>query len=84
MLREIDRRVCFLQKRFRGTKNSHTTPLRHQQVVGPDELDLQKGLISLDAPLARALLGKSVAAQVSVQTPAGLCFWRVIDIEYQN
>lgn len=41
------------------------------RIVGPDELDLKQGLISIDSPLARALVGKALDAEVRVQTPGG-------------
>lgn len=41
------------------------------RIVGPDELDTRKHWISIDAPLARALLGKCVDDDVMVMTPEG-------------
>jgi transcription elongation factor GreB len=41
------------------------------RLVGPDEFDVERGFISVDAPLGRALLGKSEGQQVRVQRPAG-------------
>jgi transcription elongation factor GreB len=52
------------------------------RIVGPDELDLRQGLISIDSPLARALLGKSLDAEVLVTTPAGSRTWYLIEIAY--
>lgn len=52
------------------------------RIVGPDELDLKLGLISIDSPLARALIGKGLDAEVRVQTPTGNKFWYVIAIDY--
>src|SRR3546814_2811330 len=34
------------------------------RIVGPDELDLKKNLISIDSPLARALIGKALDAEI--------------------
>jgi len=52
------------------------------RIVGPDELDLKQNLISIDSPLARALVGKSLDAEVRVRTPTGdkLCY--IVDIQY--
>jgi transcription elongation factor GreB len=44
---------------------------RTYRLVGPDELDVPAGLISVDAPLGRALLGKREGDAVRVQRPAG-------------
>ncbi|MHB2061601.1 transcription elongation factor GreB [Pseudomonas monsensis] len=52
------------------------------RIVGPDELDLKLGLISIDSPLARALIGKALDAEVRVQTPTGEQFVYVVAIDY--
>ncbi len=52
------------------------------RIVGPDELDLKQGLISIDSPLARALIGKALDAEVRVQTPTGEQCVYIIDINY--
>lgn len=52
------------------------------RIVGPDELDLKNNHISIDSPLARALLGKTLDAEVIVETPTGEKRWYVIDIRY--
>ena len=53
------------------------------QIVGPDEFDLSAGKISCDSPLARGLLGKTVDAEIELETPAGVTRYTVIDIAYQ-
>ncbi|UYZ83443.1 transcription elongation factor GreB [Entomomonas sp. E2T0] len=52
------------------------------RIVGPDELDLKNNHISIDSPLARALLGKTLDAEVMVQTPTGIKRWYILDITY--
>ena len=52
------------------------------RIVGPDELDLKQNLISIDSPLARALIGKALDAEVSVQTPTGEKRVYIVDIAY--
>jgi transcription elongation factor GreB len=44
---------------------------RTYRLVGPDEFDIARGLLSVDAPLGRALLGKGEGDVVVVQRPAG-------------
>src|SRR5271167_2909782 len=44
---------------------------RRYHIVGPDELDLGPERVSMDAPLARALLGKSLDAEVVLDLPGG-------------
>ena len=50
-------------------------------IVGPYETDLEKKLISVSSPLARALLGKEVESIVEVNTPRGLKVYEIIKIE---
>ena len=52
------------------------------RIVGPDELDLKLGLLSIDSPLARALIGKLLDAEIRVQTPTGEKCWYLVAIEY--
>lgn len=56
------------------------------RIVGPEEIygENTKGLISVDAPMARALLGKSVDDAVVVTTPAGSKEWYINSITYQK
>jgi transcription elongation factor GreB len=44
---------------------------RTYRLVGPDEFDVPSGLISVDAPLGRALLGRREGDAVVVERPAG-------------
>jgi transcription elongation factor GreB len=53
------------------------------RIVGPDELDLKQGLISIDAPLARALLGKTLDAEVRLETAGGSRTLYITAIEYR-
>jgi len=53
------------------------------RIVGPDEFDAREEYISLDSPLAKAMLGKSVDDEVSVHTPGGEICWVVVEIKYQ-
>ena len=52
------------------------------RIVGPDELHLKTQQISIYAPLARALIGKALDAEVRVQTPTGEKAWYIVAIEY--
>jgi len=52
------------------------------RIVGPDELELKLNLISIDSPLARALIGKTLDAEVRVATPTGEKTWYLIAIDY--
>ena len=50
-------------------------------IVGPYETDLEKKLISVTSPLARALLGKEVNSVVEANTPRGIKVYEIIDIK---
>ena len=52
------------------------------RIVGPDELDLKQAQISIDSPLARALVGKGLDAEVRAQTPTGDKYWYIVAIDY--
>ncbi|MCP1366581.1 transcription elongation factor GreB, partial [Halomonas sp. BBD48] len=54
------------------------------RIVGHDETDTGKRWISVDAPLARALLGKTLDDDVSVAAPGGETTYIVTDIEYHE
>ena len=101
-LREIDRRVRFLQKRLdelivvdRSPDDAQriyfgawvrledeTGKTYDYRIVGPDEFDLEQGLMSMDAPLAQALLKKTVDDEVLVQRPEGTAIFTVLEVRY--
>jgi transcription elongation factor GreB len=54
------------------------------RIVGYDEIFDTKDYISIDSPMARALLKKEVGDQVVVKTNAGEFAWHVVKIEYQK
>ena len=101
-LREIDRRIRYLQKRLPDLKVVSQTPDRREQVyfgaqvtletpdgneenyriVGPDEAEPKLGHISMDSPLARALLKRSIDEEVRVKTPTGDKTYAILDVAY--
>jgi transcription elongation factor GreB len=52
------------------------------RIVGADEIDPQRNWISVDSPLARALLGRSADEEVAVPTPRGERRLAVVDVDY--
>ncbi len=50
--------------------------------VGEFEADLEKNLLNIKSPLARALIGKDVGDSVDVKTPGGLKSYEVIKVDY--
>jgi transcription elongation factor GreB len=53
------------------------------RIVGADESDMTKGFISIDAPVARALLGKRPGDEVIVRIPKGEVTYTVTCVEYR-
>lgn len=52
------------------------------QIVGADEADLNKGTISISAPLARALIGKEAGDEIKVQLPGGARHYEIVGVEF--
>ncbi len=52
------------------------------RIVGPDETDAALGWISIDSPLARALLGKRVDGEVDVELPGGRRRFALVAVDY--
>jgi transcription elongation factor GreA len=53
------------------------------QLVGADEADIKAGLLSITAPLARALVGKSSGETVEVSTPSGAKAYEIVSVAYK-
>jgi transcription elongation factor GreB len=54
------------------------------RIVGPDEIDPARRYISMDSPLARALLGKRRDDQVTVEVPGGRRSYAVVQVRYEE
>ncbi len=101
-LREIDRRIRYLQKRLPDLK---IVPKREDdteliffgawvtletesgeeityRIVGPDEFDPASSFISMDAPLARALLKRTIGDEVTIRTEHGEVTYVIVDVSY--
>jgi transcription elongation factor GreA len=52
------------------------------QVVGPEEADIQAGLLSILSPLAQAILAKEAGDSVEVTTPRGVRYFEVIEVRF--
>jgi transcription elongation factor GreB len=103
-LRELDRRIRYLQKRIPDLKVVHDVPDNPERIffaayvtletddgkeveyriVGPDEIDHEKGNISVDSPLARALLGKMVDDEVTIQVSEDPRQYFILRIRYRT
>lgn len=52
------------------------------RIVGHDEADIKKNLISINSPIARALISKEEGDDTEVQTPGGLVAYEISQVEY--
>ena len=104
-LREMDRRIRYLQKRLPELTVVERPPgaspdqvffgasvtLADEEdaevtyrIVGADETDAKLNYISVDSPMARALLKRAVDDEVNVRTPGGERTYWVLSIEYPD
>ncbi len=52
------------------------------QIVGDDEADSKAGLISVNSPIARALIGKEEGEEVTVEAPGGIRELEIVSVKY--
>jgi transcription elongation factor GreA len=53
------------------------------QIVGQDESDIRAGRLSIQSPLARALIGKSIGDSVEVSTPGGSKLYEIVTVQFR-
>ncbi|MGZ3775357.1 MAG: transcription elongation factor GreA [Pseudobdellovibrionaceae bacterium] len=68
---------------FVGIVDTESEEEYNYQIVGVDEADVKKGMISILSPLARALIGKKAGETVTVQSPKGDKEFEVLSFEYK-
>src|SRR5690606_6698249 len=52
------------------------------QIVGPEEAEISQGLLSIQSPLAQAMLGKQAGESIEVQTPRGLRYFEILAVAF--
>jgi transcription elongation factor GreA len=52
------------------------------KIVGIDEADVKKKLLSIAAPLAKALIGKDTGDEIKLETPSGKKNYEIVNVEY--
>jgi len=62
-------------------EDEHGKVLRYR-IVGPDEFDMEKEYISMDSPVAKALMKKSEGDDVRVSSPGGELVYVVLEVRY--
>lgn len=55
---------------------------RTYQIVGEPEADIEKGLLNIKSPIARALIGKEQGDSVEVNTPGGGKSYEILSVKY--
>lgn len=65
-------------------ENIESGTVSRYRIVGPDETDATLGYISIDSPLARALLKKRIDDEVEATLPGGTQRFAVIDVSYSH
>lgn len=103
-LREIDRRIRFLNKRLEFAEvvdpaireetdqvffgatitycNTKDQVEKIIKIVGVDEIDIEKGLVSWISPIAKAMLKKRIGDEVILPTPDGAQVLEILDVQY--
>ena len=102
-LREIDRRIRYLQKSIEHLKvidfhadqqgkvyfgawvevENDAGECKRFRIVGYDEIFGRNDYISIDSPMARALLGKQVDDEAKVKTDLQITTWYINSISYE-
>ena len=52
------------------------------KIVGEFEADIEKNLLNINSPIARALIGKEEGDSVEVRTPGGTKFYEILSIQF--
>ena len=52
------------------------------QIVGEHEANIEKGLLNVKSPIARALIGKDAGDSVEVRTPGGEKSYEILSVNY--
>jgi transcription elongation factor GreA len=53
------------------------------QIVGDDEADIKQNRISVNSPIARGLIGKTVDSEVEIKTPGGTVEYEIIAVAHK-
>lgn len=61
-------------------KNQNNGATMSYKLVAQNEADIKKGLISVDSPIGRGLLGKKVGDTAEIQVPSGIMKFDVVEI----
>lgn len=74
---DISKVLILTKVKIRNTRNDATMIY---SLVPENEADLKQGKISVNSPIAKGLLGKSVGDSVDIQVPAGKMTFEIVEI----
>lgn len=86
VVKTVDRSPAATSQVFFGawvTLEDETGAESRFRIVGPDEFDHAPGYISMDAPLARALMKRSPGDEVSLELATGRKTWLLLEVTYE-
>jgi transcription elongation factor GreB len=63
-------------------ENVDTGEIHRYRIVGPDETDAKRGWISIDSPLARAVLKRRIDDEFTAELPGGPAEFAVLAVDY--
>ena len=63
-------------------ESEHGEELRIR-IVGPDEFDAKRGFISMDSPMAKAILRREEGDEVQVTRPRGVTRFEIVEVRYK-
>ncbi|HEX7047145.1 MAG TPA: transcription elongation factor GreA [Gammaproteobacteria bacterium] len=52
------------------------------RIVGEDEADIKNGLLNINSPIARGLIGKEEGDVVDIRTPSGIKSFEIVEVRY--
>jgi len=61
-------------------KNTKTNAIMTYTLVPENEADIKSGKLSVNSPIAKGLLGRSVGEKVQIQVPSGVLMFQIIEI----
>ncbi len=77
-----DRSLVFFGARIE-LENVDTGERLHYRIVGPDETDAKQGWISIDSPIARAVLKRRIDDEFNAELPGGPAQFEILAIAYE-
>ena len=86
VVKAVDQKPADTSRVFFGAwvelENVDNGDIERYRLVGADEIDIDRGWISVDSPMARALLRRQVGDEVEVSRPKGNACYEVMQVSY--